>query len=111
EGESGSGLAERRGLLHADLRIGANVAAAQQMAANSQISSRGVIPHGEGMTVSQEQAEKLGLGAVPDLAKYIRPYRNGRDLTQLTRNVLVLDFYGLSEVQVRDRFPSVWQWL
>lgn len=53
-------LQERKGLIHADLSIGANVSQARQLAANSQISSRGVMLFGSGFLVNSEQAVELG---------------------------------------------------
>ncbi len=104
-------LAARNGLVHADLKIGANVAAAKKLAANSLLSNRGVIPHGAGFTVTPAEAEQLGLGRIPELNQHIRPYRNGKDLTATPRGVLVIDLYGLQIEQVRSRFPAVYQWL
>lgn len=36
---------------------------------------------------------------------------NGRDLTGHSRNMMVIDLFGLSEADVRQRFPEVYQWL
>lgn len=104
-------LHDRTGKLFADLRVGADVAGARQLQSNLMLSNRGVIPHGEGMTVTAEQAAGLGLGSNPDLNIHIRPYRNGRDITQSPRGMLVIDLYGLQSNQVRDRFPALYQWL
>ncbi len=110
-GEVAVELATRQGLIHADLKIGANVAAAQKLQANDRLSNRGVIPHGAGFIVTPEEARHLGLGSVPGLEKHIRPYRNGRDLTGTPRGVLVIDLFGLQADEVRQRFPEVYQWL
>jgi hypothetical protein len=104
-------LAEQRGLLHADLRVGANVASAKPLAANAGVSSPGVKLHGAGFIVSREQAAALGLGTVPGLERHIREYRNGRDLMAAPRDVLVIDLFGLSADDVRLRFPAVYQWV
>jgi hypothetical protein len=104
-------LAEQRGLLHADLRVGANVVSAKPLAANASVSSPGVKLHGAGFIVSREQAAALGLGTVTGLERHIREYRNGRDLMASTREVLVIDLFGLSADEVRLRFPTVYQWV
>src|SRR5690606_21404413 len=96
---------------HPDLRIGVNVASAVPLLSNGRVSNRGVIPHGEGMILSAEQAVALGLGRVPELAERIRPYRNGRDLTQASRGAYVIDMFGLTDTDVRQRFPAIFQWL
>ena len=104
-------LATRRGVLHADLTAGANVAGVGPLRANAGISCPGVKLHGAGFLVTPEEAEKLGLGKVPGLENHVRPYRNGRDLTAHPRGVLVIDLFGLAETEVRDRFPAVYQWV
>jgi hypothetical protein len=104
-------LREKRGAIFADLKIGADVAGASSLRANSLVSYRGVIPHGEGMIVSEAQATSLGFGTTPGLDARLRPYRNGRDLAQTPRAVRVIDMFGLSAEQVRAQFPEVYQWL
>ncbi|MFO1278187.1 MAG: type IIL restriction-modification enzyme MmeI [Burkholderiaceae bacterium] len=114
EGEHGEivvRLGEARGVLHADLKVGAAVATAKRLASNDLISNRGVIPHGAGFVVTPAEAKSLGLGIVRGLERHVRPYRNGRDLTDRPRGVLVLDLHGLDEAQVREQFPAVYQWL
>ncbi len=102
-------LSQRTGLIHADLRTGANVASAQALRANHGLSCPGLKLHGAGFIVKPEVAEKLGLHSVPGLERYIRPYRNGRDLTDSPRGVLVIDLYGLAVDEVFKRFPAVYQ--
>jgi hypothetical protein len=110
-GEVAVDLLTRQGLIHADLTIGANVAAAKRLQANDLLSNRGVIPHGAGFIVTPDDARSLGLGTVPGLDQHIRPYPNGRDLTGTPRGVLVIDLFGLQADEVRQRFPAVYQWL
>lgn len=103
--------AQSQGLIHGDLRIGANVAAAKALKATLGVSSPGVKLHGAGFIVSPAQAATLGLGVVSGLEKHIRIYRNGRDLTATPREVMVIDMFGLDADAVRRRFPAVYQWL
>lgn len=100
-----------KGKIFADLRIGADVAGAVSLKANSMISSNGVMLAGEGFLVSPAEAKNLGLGAVEGLEAHIRPYQNGRDLTQASRGLMVIDALGLSDIELRDRYPSVYQHL
>ena len=102
---------ERRGVLHADLRVGANVSSAQKLIANSGISNTGVKLHGAGFIVSESQAVSLGVGTVAGLDQHILRYRNGKDLTDRPRLAWVIDLHGLAEHEVRSRFPSVYQWV
>ena len=111
DGESEVELSERTGVIHADLRIGADLTRARPLRANEGLCSPGVKLHGAGFIVTPEQAKALGLGRVSGLDQHIRPYLNGRDLTGHSRNVMVIDLFGLTEAEVRQRFPEVYQWV
>jgi len=97
------------GVINPDLSIGADVTKAKALKANAGLSSPGVKLHGDGFVVSPQFArDKLGLGTRPGLEAHIRPYRNGRDLMQNSRDELVIDLFGLTETDVMDRFPEVY---
>jgi hypothetical protein len=102
-------LDERRGLVHADLSVGPNVAAAMTLEAMTDISNPGVKLHGAGFIVSPEEAANLGLGAEAGLDRHIRAYRNGRDITNQPRGVMVIDLFGLTAEEVRAQYPKVYQ--
>jgi len=104
-GEVAVTLAERPGLIHADLSVGANVAAAQALQANQNLGNRGVQLFGAGFIVTAEEAAHLNAPAL------VRPYRNGRDLTDKPRGVMVIDAFGLSAEQMREQYPAAYQWL
>ncbi|WP_018234462.1 class I SAM-dependent DNA methyltransferase [Thioalkalivibrio thiocyanodenitrificans] len=104
-------LGKRRGKLFADLSVGANVAGAGALLSNSEISSPGVKLHGSGFIVSPEEATQLGLGKQAELSSVIRAYRNGRDLTQSPRGVMVIDLFGHTLDGVKAQFPAVYQWV
>lgn len=61
--------------------------------------------------VTSAQAAALGLGRIAGLEKHIRQYRNGRDLTQTSREAMVIDLFGLGVEEVRTRFSAVYQHL
>jgi len=65
--------------------------------------------HGAGFIVSPEKAQELGLGTVQGLERHILPYRNGRDLAATPRGAMVIDLFGLTVEDLRDRFPAVFQ--
>lgn len=104
-------LGERDGIIRANFEIGANLSAAISLQSNEGLSSRGVALHGAGFIVSTDEAKALGLGTVKNLENYIRPYLNGRDVAQNARNVMVIDLYDLTEREVLDKFPAVYQWV
>ncbi len=64
-----------------------------------------MIPHGDGFLVTLGQTAQLDAGAL------LKPYRNGRDLTDRSRGLLVIDTFGLSENELRSKYPQSWQWL
>ncbi|MFN3970910.1 MAG: class I SAM-dependent DNA methyltransferase [Gemmobacter sp.] len=101
----------KKGRIFADLRIGADVAGAVSLKANQGIAGRGATLHGAGFMVTPERARSLGLGTLPGLDGFIREFRNGRDLIGAPRGVLAIDLFGLSEIEVRYRFPSIYQHL
>ncbi|MEI7903611.1 MAG: type IIL restriction-modification enzyme MmeI, partial [bacterium] len=116
ETEGGEGavavtLATRMGTINAGLTIGADVTSALTLKAHEGISCPGVKLHGSGFIVTREEAAALGLGRIPGLEHHIREYCNGKDLTSRPRDVLVIDLFGLTEFEVRDRFPEVYQWV
>ncbi len=93
------------GKLLADLRIGANTATAASLQANAGLALRGVTLVGTGFIVTPDLCEKLDGGAL------MRPYRNGKDLTDKPRDVMVIDTFGLTESELRSQYPDSWQWL
>ncbi|MDA8261017.1 MAG: class I SAM-dependent DNA methyltransferase [Betaproteobacteria bacterium] len=98
-------LAEQRGSIHADLKVGADVTAAQALRANENLANRGVQLFGAGFIVSPEDAARLEADAP------IKPYRNGRDLTERPRGVSVIDLYGHDADEMRRRWPATYQWV
>ncbi|MEL6612544.1 MAG: DNA methyltransferase, partial [Bacteroidota bacterium] len=112
--EDGDGIAdidilEYVGALNADLTVGADVSQAEPLASNEGLCSRGLELGGAGFIVTQEEAEHLGYGTAPGIDTVIRPYRNGRDLTQTARDVFVIDLFGLTDSEARERFPAVYE--
>ncbi len=105
DGETGVTITSRLGAIHEDLRLGANVTQSVGLLANRALSSTGVIPHGAGMILTSAQASLL------DAAPVIRPYLNGKDVMQRSRSVSVIDCHGLTDTQIRDRYPALYQWL
>ena len=99
----------QRGKIQASLTIGADIANAVELKANLEMSFPGVEPHGKGFTLTPSEAEAIGLGKIRGLESHIRPYQNGKDLTDKPRGALVIDLYGLSLEEVRSKYPGVYQ--
>ncbi|MDP2795775.1 MAG: hypothetical protein Q8O25_17100 [Sulfurisoma sp.] len=96
-------LAEQRGAIHADLKVGANVAASLALQSNGGLSSNGFMLAGAGFIVTPEEAAHLETDAP------IKPYRNGRDLTDRPRGVRLIDLSGYDAEEVRRRWPATYQ--
>jgi hypothetical protein len=109
DGSSEIAFVTLRGRIGSGLNIGAGLEDAMSLQANEGLSSPGVKLHGSGFIVTPEAANVLGLGKVKGLEKHVRPYRNGRDLTDRPRGVMVIDLFGLTAEEVRDRFPRVYE--
>jgi hypothetical protein len=113
--ESGDGegmkveLSEQTGKIMADLTIGADVAGVTPLRASVDLANRGIQLFGSGFIITNEEAQKLGLGRIDGLERHIRPYRNGRDIVQSSRGAMVIDLFGLSIDDVKSRFPEVYQ--
>lgn len=101
-------FANGTGVIQPDLRIGADVASALSLDANLEISNRGYCLFGQGFVLDAEQAAEL---KSLDGSTVIHPYLNGRDVTQTSRGVFVVDVCEYEAEQVRQQFPSVYQHL
>jgi hypothetical protein len=112
EGEDGEvlvTLTQKAGVIHSDLKVGANLTSTHKLLANERISSMGMMRAGNGFVVTETQANALGLGQIPNLEKHLRPFRNGRDLTDRPRGFWLIDLFDLSTEQVLHQFPAVYQ--
>ena len=99
------------GTINADLTVGSDVTAANELRANANLCSVGMKTIGAGFQVSQEDAERIGLGRIPGVEKHIKQYINGRDFSQTRRGIYMIDFYGSTEAEVKSKFPEVYQHL
>jgi hypothetical protein len=104
-------MAQQRGRIGADLRVGADLTRTVPLQANLGLCSVGMKTIGGAFQVEHDLASALGLGSVTGLERHIRPYLNGRDLTSESRALWVIDLFGLDADDVRRRFPAVYQHL
>jgi len=81
------------------------VAAAKALTSNAGLANRGVQVFGAGFVVTPQDALHL------QPCDRIKPYRNGKDLTDKARGVMIIDFFGLNAEEVRRNYPSAFQWL
>lgn len=99
------------GKIGSDLAVGPNVAGAEALNANVGLCSVGMKTIGSAFQVEHAKAVELGLGNKAGLEDHIKPYVNGRDFTSTRRGIYVIDFFGVDEETVKQRYPTVYQYL
>jgi hypothetical protein len=110
-GENEVSLVRSAGVIAANLQVGADLTAISELHSNVGITSRGHELGSSGFIVTPEEAAALKLSSNQDCDEIIRPYRNGRDLTDRPREVMLIDAHGLDEDALRDRYPGIYQHL
>lgn len=104
-------LSQRPGAINPDLSVGVDVTETQPLVANRWLGGRGVQPIGLGFLVSETDFDLIGIGHRPSLARYVKPFLNGRDVSAISRGLYIIDFYGVPEEEVRREFPESYQYL
>ena len=102
-------IKELQGQISADLTIDPTLSATAPLKANRGIAIRGVCLVGEGFVTSRADALDLGLGRDVGVEGIIKPFRNGKDLTSRSRDLLVIDLQGLGIDEVRSAYPAIYQ--
>jgi hypothetical protein len=99
------------GKISSDLKVGVDLSNANKLRANEKLCSLGVELAGAGFIVTPDEALQLGLGEIQGIENHIRNYRNGRDIAQTSRNVMVIDCFGMDEADVQSKYPAMYQWI
>lgn len=107
-GESVVDLSCTPGTISADLRVGADVAAAGSLRSNAGLSFQGIIPLGDGFKLTAEEAKDLRARS-PQSASCLRRYVIGRDLAQRAEERWLIDFFGLTAEEALRRYPDAYQ--
>ena len=103
-------LESASGYIQANLNLGVNVREAAQLRGNEGLAQVGFQFNGRGFAISETRAQDF-LKAQRELTAYVRPFVNGNDITQTPRGLFMLDFYGLAESDLAERFPAVFNHL
>jgi hypothetical protein len=79
-----------------------------KLQANANLCFQGVVPAGEGFKLTPDEKRKLSeLGETsPSL---IRPYVIGRDLVQVAASKYIVDAFGVTESDLRSKYPKLYQ--
>lgn len=111
DGAHGVTIAVKAGQIHADLTTGADLTKICELQANVGLSCPGMKLHGSGFIVSQAEAQLLDPNYHKQSAPVILGYRNGKDLADRSRGVLVIDAFGLSKDELLKQHPAIYQHL
>lgn len=109
-GEIGVDLEFEEGHVASNLTVGVDPGKALVLKANRGIACVGYQLTGQGFVLSAEQAELLR-ASEPGSSSLIRPLMTGRDLTQNSRGHYVIDLFGLTQQELCQRFPVIYQWV
>jgi hypothetical protein len=102
---------EARGVIGPHLTIDPDHGAIRPLRANARLASRGVQLMGAGFLVSPQRAADLATQSDGEGPLPARPYLNGRDAAERSRNLMVIDLSGLSEGEARRRHPGFFEHL
>lgn len=100
---------EKKGRINSDLTTGVDTTTAIRLKSNVGLASVGVGLYGAGFQLTKDEALSFGHSLDPVKEEVIKPYLNGRDLTQSPRGILVIDFDGMKEDEVRLKYPDLYQ--
>lgn len=87
------------------LTTGALLSSAKPLEADQGLSFMGVIPVSLRFVLSSAEAVQLQCAA----SDVVRPYLSGKDLTDSRPPRLIIDFFGLSEAEARQKHPELFQ--
>ena len=102
------GLVIKEGRIHENLNVGIDVTSVVPLRANADMSLQGVIPLGEGFRLSPPELQKYGLDA-KNLPEVVRPFIIGRDIVRKFEKKYIIDFFGLTEKEADQRYPTLYQ--
>lgn len=104
-------LKRERGVIHANLRLGADITEARPLKANALLSTMGPMLGSRGFVLTEDARAKLVAFDGPELEARIHPLVSGRDLVQRPRGRYAIDLHGLSDTQLRRQFSACYQHL
>ena len=81
---------------------------AQELQANAGMCFQGVVPAGSGFKLSPRELSEIGSSRT-DLPNVVKRYIIGKDLVQQPDEKFIIDLFGLTEADVRTRFPVIYQ--
>jgi hypothetical protein len=110
-GECEVTLSRSGGVLAPNLQLGSDLTSCQALLANDNLSNRGFCLFGAGFILEPALAESLLKTSEPSAPQVIWNYRNGKDLTNRPRGVMVIDAFPFSIESLEEKHPGVYQHL
>jgi hypothetical protein len=110
-GENEVSLVKVEGVLAPNLQIGSDLTSCQSLRANENLSNRGFCLFGAGFIVEPAMADSLLKTSDSSAPHVIWNYRNGKDLTNRPRGVMVIDAFPISIEELQAKHPGVYQHL
>ena len=98
------------GRITSRLSIGVDIESFKPLLSNAGLIFQGYKPHGKGFIVKDSSVVALAT-IERGGAQYVAPYINGSDIVQRNRNVRGLNFFPLSEDELRNAYPEAYQHL
>lgn len=99
------------GLIGPDFRLGADLTSAMPLQSNEGLCCVGMKVIGDGFVITASEERSFSKQSNHEYSEFVRPYLNGRDLSQTSRDVFVIDFFEKSEAWVRSNYPALYQHL
>jgi hypothetical protein len=94
--------------INASLKGAAREEDIRALRANEGMCFQGVVPAGDGFKLDSGELAALGYSA-DALPPVIRKYIIGRDLVQRSQSKFIIDFFGITQDAVRERWPILYQ--
>jgi hypothetical protein len=101
-------LQNKSGKVSANLRVGVDILEASILDSNGGLAYQGMTPLGTGFRI--DKTELAGLNySLKSLPPVVKPYIIGKDLTQTLVEKYIIDFFGISLVDVEKNYPTLLQ--
>jgi hypothetical protein len=103
-------LREYIGRISSKLKLSDIGGAPLKLKANENICFQGVVPAGEGFKL-ESNSDNLTNLRLKDEKSPIRDYLIGKDLVQTWSPKKIIDCYGLTDLELKEKFPEIYQHL
>jgi hypothetical protein len=95
------------GVIHSNLKAGTNFTSITPLKSQSNICGTGIKVYGSGFILSSAEVETFDFKS----KSIIKLYKNGRDVTQKSREAFIIDCFGLTKQQLQRDYLKAYQWL